>query len=68
MDYTVNNDLLENALKVTGLSTPEDVITFALNELIRKENAKELLKLKGKIDWQGNISEMRQNRYQHDFS
>lgn len=46
-------------LKVTGLKSRRELVDFALRELLRHEQQKYLLALKGKADREGNLAEMR---------
>jgi Arc/MetJ family transcription regulator len=55
----LDEKLLEEGKKATGIKTSKALIDFALKELIRKHRQKRILKLKGKIDWNGNLDEMR---------
>lgn len=51
MQITLNLDesLLNEALKLTSLSTQEELIQFALQELVRSRRKKNLLDLAGQI-------------------
>ncbi|ELR69495.1 hypothetical protein C900_05027 [Fulvivirga imtechensis AK7] len=46
-------------MELTNLSTIKDVVNFSLKELIRTSKRKKLLKFKGKVDWEGDLDEMR---------
>ncbi|MDS4042994.1 MAG: type II toxin-antitoxin system VapB family antitoxin [Candidatus Competibacter sp.] len=56
---TVNADLIEQGLHVTKLKTRRELVNFALRELIRRENQKKLLELKGQVQWEGDLTVMR---------
>ena len=56
---TVDSDLVEQGLHTTGLKTRRDLVDFALRELLRRENQKKLLELKGQIEWEGDLNLMR---------
>ena len=58
-NVVLDDDLVTKAKSLTGIKTIRQLIDYALQELIRHKRQKELLKLKGKIDWQGNLDEMR---------
>ncbi len=51
--------LVEAGLKATGLKTRRELVDFALRELLRHERQKELLALKGKVKWEGDLDELR---------
>ena len=45
-------DLIEQGLRVTGIKTRRELVDFALRELLRRENQKKLLELKGQVEWE----------------
>lgn len=59
----LDDSLVEEAFQLTGLKTKKDLINHALSELVRRKNQKRILRLKGKIDWEGNLNEMRDGRF-----
>jgi Arc/MetJ family transcription regulator len=54
-------DLVKKAMEVSHIHTIKDVVHHSLNELIKLNKRKDLLKLKGKVSWEGNLDEMRTN-------
>lgn len=56
---TVDAELIEQGLHTTGLKTRRDLVDFALRELLRRENQKKLLELKGQVEWEGDLSVLR---------
>jgi len=54
--------LVQKCFKATGIKTRRKLIDFALNEILRHENQKLILKLKGKIDWEGDLDLWRDKR------
>jgi Arc/MetJ family transcription regulator len=54
--------LVREAVKLTGLTRTKEVVNYALSELVRSLRKKSILKLEGKIKWTGNLDEMRQSR------
>jgi len=52
-------DLIEEAMKVTGIPTRTRVIITALEELIRKPRISGIKKFKGKIDLEMDLDEIR---------
>jgi len=51
--------LLNQALKATNLSTIKEVVHYSLRETIKMNQRKNLLKLKGKVKWDGDLNEIR---------
>lgn len=56
---TVNSDLIEQGLMITGFKNRRDLVNFALRELLRRESQKKLLELKGQVQWEGDLTVMR---------
>ncbi len=63
-NIVLDSKLIEVGLKATGLKTRRELVDFALRELLRHEQQKELLSLKGKLNWEGDLGEMRTGRGQ----
>ncbi len=63
VEVVLDDDLLQKAQELTGIRTVEGVITEALKLLVRVREQREILKLRGKVDWEGNLDEMRQGRF-----
>jgi Arc/MetJ family transcription regulator len=61
-NIVIDEKLVEAGLKATGLKTQRELVDYALRELLRLEAQKEILKLKGRIHWEGDLSEMRRGR------
>ena len=60
----LDSKLIEAGLKATGLKTRRELVDFALRELLRHQQQKKLLSLKGKVSWEGDLAEMRTRRGQ----
>lgn len=63
-NIVLDDKLVEAGLKATGLKTRRELVDFALRELLRHKQQKKLLSLKGKVNWEGNLEEMRTGRGQ----
>jgi len=63
----IDGNLLASGFRITGLKTAEELINLALSELLRREAQKKILDLKGKIEWTGNLTEMRSGRDFYDL-
>ena len=61
-NIVLDDDLVEDCIKATGIKTQKALIDHALRELLRHENQTKILDLKGKINWEGNLEEWRQDR------
>ena len=52
-------DLVKEAMKLTRLKTMKDVVHHSLEEIIKLNKRKKMLKFKGKINWEGDLNQMR---------
>ena len=59
----LRDDLIRKAQKLTGLTKKVEVVNFALERLIQQKEIEEILDLKGTIHWEGNLRQMRKNRF-----
>ena len=59
----LDDKLVKQAMRLFGKKTKKELVNFALNELIRRERAKGILSLEGKVKWEGNLREMRKGRF-----
>jgi len=62
-NVVIDEKIIKKAQNYTGLKTKKDVINYALQELIRRKERKEILKLAGKLHWEGDLDEMREGRF-----
>jgi len=58
----IDEKLIEEARRVTGLSTKKAIVERALEELVRREREREILNYFGKLKWEGDLDAMRQGR------
>lgn len=58
----VDDALLADALKATGLKTQHEVVELALKTLIQLKQQESIKSLRGKLAWDGNLDAMRTDR------
>jgi Arc/MetJ family transcription regulator len=58
----LDDKIVQDCLKATGIKTRRALIDHALRELLRHESQTKILELKGKVHWEGNLNEWRQGR------
>jgi len=58
-NIVIDDNLMANALKVTGLKTKRDVVEEGLKLIILRQNQQAIRGLRGKIKWEGDLDEMR---------
>ena len=61
-NVVIDDKLVEDCLRATGIKTRKALIDHALRELYRHESQTKILELKGKINWEGDLDEWRQGR------
>ena len=58
-NIVIDDQLMADALKATGLTTKKEAVEEGLRLLIRRNRQQEIRKLRGKLKWQGDLDEMR---------
>ena len=61
-NVVLDEKIVDECMKATGIKTQKALIDYALRELLRHENQKKILQLKGKVHWEGSLVEWRQAR------
>jgi Arc/MetJ family transcription regulator len=54
-------DLVKMVMEITQIKTIREVVHHSLKEIIKINQRKDILKLKGRVQWEGNLDEMRSN-------
>lgn len=62
-NIVIDDQLMEEALRLSGLSTKRAVIEEALRKLIQLKRQEGLRKFRGQVQWEGNLDDMRRSRY-----
>ncbi len=57
----IDDQLMSDVLKATGLKTKKDVVELGLKTLIRLNKQESIRKLRGKLQWTGDLDDMRTN-------
>ena len=58
-NVVVDDELMESALRVSGLRTKKDAIEAGLKLLVKVKSQEEIKRLRGKLKLSGNLDEMR---------
>lgn len=58
-NIVIDDKLMEDALKATGLKTKKEAVEEGLKLLIQKNKQQAIRKLRGKLKWEGDLNEMR---------
>ncbi|MCG7870800.1 MAG: type II toxin-antitoxin system VapB family antitoxin [Candidatus Thiodiazotropha lotti] len=57
----IDDKLMDDVLKVTGLRTKKDAVELGLKTLIRLKKQENIRNFRGKLKWVGDLDDMRSN-------
>ena len=60
-NIVIDDDLMAEVLQATGIKTKREAVEEGLKLLLRMSAQQEILKLRGKIHWEGDLDEMRRD-------
>jgi Arc/MetJ family transcription regulator len=58
-NIVIDDKLMSDALKATGLDTKKEAVEEGLKLLVRQNKQQAIRKLRGKLKWDGDLDEMR---------
>ena len=58
-NIVIDDELMADALKATGLRTKREAVEEGLRLLVRQNQQQAIRKLRGKVKWEGDLDEMR---------
>ena len=58
----IDDKLMKDTLKVTGLRTKREAVELGLRTLLRLRKQGEIRKFRGKLSWEGDLDDMRTNK------
>jgi Arc/MetJ family transcription regulator len=61
-NIVIDDKLMRDALKATGLKTKREAVELGLRTLLRLREQAEFRRYRGKIAWQGDLDAMRSDR------
>lgn len=61
-NIVIDDKLIREAMKATGLTTKKAVVEAGLHLLIKVKAQTGIRRLRGKVTWEGNLDEMRSSR------
>lgn len=61
-NIVIDDKLMQDTLRVTGLKTKRDAVELGLKTLLRLQKQAEIRQLRGKLHWQGDLDAMRTDR------
>jgi len=57
----IDNKLMQDALRATGLKTKREAVEQALRTLVSLNRQAKIRKFRGKLDWRGDLDAMRRD-------
>ena len=61
-NIVIDDKLMDDTLKVTGLSTKREAVELGLRTLLRLGKQEKIRKFRGKLNWQGDLDDMRTDK------
>ena len=61
-NVVIDDKLMRDTLRATGLKTKREAVDQALRTLLRLRRQAEIRRFRGKLDWQGDLDAMRSGR------
>ncbi|HET8772414.1 MAG TPA: type II toxin-antitoxin system VapB family antitoxin [Thermoanaerobaculia bacterium] len=62
MTLNIDDEALEAAMRLSNGRTKAEVVNEALRRFAAAKHRRELLDLRGKVEWEGNIDDLRKRR------
>ena len=61
-NIVIDDKLMADTLRATGLSTKREVVELGLKTLLRLRQQAEIKQLRGKVTWEGDLDAMRRDK------
>ncbi len=61
-NIVIDDELMNRVLKVTGIRTKREAVETGLRTLLRLKEQERIREQKGKLDWQGDLDDLRTDR------
>ncbi len=61
-NIVIDDKLMRDALRATGLKTKREAVELGLHTLLRLRQQSQIKQLRGKLDWQGDLEAMRRDK------
>ena len=63
----INDELLQKAMEISRLTTKKAIVEMALQEYINMMHRRDLLSLRGQVQWDGDLNQMRTDNTPNDW-
>ncbi len=60
-NIVIDDELMQDALKATGLKTKREAVELGLRTLVRLREQAQIKELRGKLTWEGDLDAMRRD-------
>jgi Arc/MetJ family transcription regulator len=61
-NIVIDDKLMRDSLRATGVKTKREVVELGLRTLLRLNKQAEIRRLRGKVNWEGDLNAMRSDR------
>ncbi|WP_107222415.1 type II toxin-antitoxin system VapB family antitoxin [Thauera aromatica] len=61
-NIVIDDKLMNDTLRATGLKTKREVVDLGLRTVLRLSRQEEIRRFRGKLNWQGDLDEMRTDK------
>lgn len=61
-NIVIDDKLMAEALRATGAKTKKEAVELGLQALVQMSRQAEVRRLRGKVDWQGDLDAMRRDK------
>jgi Arc/MetJ family transcription regulator len=61
-NIVIDDSLMRDALRITGLKTKKEAVELGLRTLVRLRKQEEVRKYRGKLHWEGDLDAMRRDK------
>jgi|TARA_R100000027_G_C2196510_1_gene78570 Arc/MetJ family transcription regulator len=61
-NIVIEDELMQKAMKLSGLSTKKSTVEAALELMIRLKEQEKLKSFRGKLKWEGDLDQMRTDK------
>ena len=60
-NIVIDDELMKQVLKLTGLKTKREAVEQGLKALVRLKQQEQIRKFRGKLQWEGDLDSMRRD-------
>lgn len=61
-NIVIDDKLMRETLRLTGLNTKREAVELGLRTLVRLRRQEQVRRFRGKLEWEGNLDAMRTDR------